>query len=242
MATPFAVAADATPDTPNADPEVLPAPLAEADAKRLDKGIRLMATATRDNFAKLAELVDKAKHGQVHKVLGFASWTAYLADALGGQLELSSDVRREVVALMAGEGMSERAIAAAVGVSQPTVHRDIGQVIHAESPDDADADDAEDADYGDHAPPVTGMDGKTYAKRKARRRAAQPLTATFRRRLEASRTAAIKLHTIAEADTFDPASLADDAEAIRSKIDAAISALTEVRARLESVGREDDRP
>ncbi|OBF93054.1 hypothetical protein A5773_20110 [Mycobacterium sp. 852014-52450_SCH5900713] len=232
MASPFAVAADAAPDMPDSDAEVLPAPLAAADAKRLDMKLRLMAGTTRENFAKLAELVDQAKHGQVHLALGFVSWTAYLADAVGGQLELTSDARREVVALMAGEGMSLRAIATATGVSKDTVHRDLGQVSHRETPDDAE--DSDDDSEAEPAPPVTGLDGKTYAKRKDRH-AAQPLTATFRRRLEASRVAVIKLHKTAEADTFDPASLADDAEAIRSKIDAVISALTEVRAQLESV-------
>ncbi len=122
-----------------------------------------MASATREHFAKLAELVEAAKNSQVHLALGFPSWTAYLADALGGQMELSSDSRREVVALMAGHGMSERAISAAVGVSQSTVHRDLGQVIHDDSP--ADAEDIE----SKPAQSVTGIDGKNYRPKKPKR-------------------------------------------------------------------------
>jgi hypothetical protein len=123
------------------------APLDRDAAVRLDKRIRLMADTARDNLAKIAMLVDEAKAGQIHEALGFPSWTAYLADALGGQLELSTDTRRAVVELMAGEGMSQRAIAAAVGVSQKTVDRDLDKVSHGDSPEPA---------------PVTGLDGKTY--------------------------------------------------------------------------------
>jgi hypothetical protein len=125
------------------------APLDRDAAARLDKRIRLMAATARENLAKIAMLVDEAKAGQIHEALGFPSWTAYLADALGGQLELSTDTRRAVVELMAGEGMSQRAIATAVGVSQKTVDRDLDKVSHGDSPEPA---------------PVTGLDGKTYTR------------------------------------------------------------------------------
>jgi transposase-like protein len=109
------------------------APLAIDAATRLDKRIRLMADTLRDNIAKITGLIEEAKTGEIHVALGFASWTAYLADALGGRLELDSDSRREVVALMSGEGMSQRAIAQAVGVNQATISRD-QQVMHDASP------------------------------------------------------------------------------------------------------------
>ncbi len=122
------------------------APLDVAAATRLDKRIRLMASTVRENLVKIAELVDEAKAGQVHVALGFSSWTAYLADAIGGQIELSTDSRRAVVELLAGEGMSNRAIAAAVGVTEGTVRNDKVR--------------------SDYAPePVTGLDGKTYSPR-----------------------------------------------------------------------------
>ncbi len=117
------------------------APLDLGASERLDRRIRLMADTIRDNIAKLTGLIEEAKQGQIHAALGFASWTAYLADALGGRLELDTDSRREVVALMSGEGMSQRAIARAVGVSQKTVDRDLDkavQVSHGDSPDDED--------------------------------------------------------------------------------------------------------
>lgn len=227
LAKATATARQSEPDT---DAEVLSAPLAEADARELDTKIRLMAGQLVSDWAKLRTLVEQAQTGQIHAALGYPSWTAYVAD-VGGQLKVTRDIRPEVVELLASAGMSQRAIAAVTGVSQATVSRDLS----------GDSDESPDADNNRDpapAPPTTGMDGKTYPKRKVSH-AAQPLTATFRRRLEASRAAVIKLHRIAEADTFDPTSLAEDAEAIRMKIDAAISALTEVRARLESVGGED---
>ncbi len=116
-----------------------------AAATRLDKRIRLMASTVRENLTKIATLVEEAKAGEIHVALGFASWTAYLADALGGQIELGTDSRRSVVELLAGEGMSNRAIATAVGVTEGTVRNDKVR--------------------SDYAPePVTGLDGKTYKK------------------------------------------------------------------------------
>jgi DNA-binding NarL/FixJ family response regulator len=98
------------------------------EAERLDKRIRLMAQTTRDNFEKVGRLLDDAKRGQVHEILGFKSWTAYVADTVGGQIQLSSDARAAMVQMLAGEGMSVRAIAAATGVSKSTVSNDLNQV------------------------------------------------------------------------------------------------------------------
>jgi phage N-6-adenine-methyltransferase len=134
------------------DAQVL-TPLDEVSAKRLDQRIRLVAGNVRESLTKIATLLAEAKAAQIHESLGFRSWTAYLADALGGQLELPGDTRQELVALLAGEGMSTRAIATATGASKSTVSRDI-QVSHRGTPD-----------AGDPAPaPVTGLDGKTYPK------------------------------------------------------------------------------
>ena len=56
---------------------------------------------------------------------------AYIADVIGkemGQLPVAD--RRQIVGLLAGEGMSNRAIADAVGVNEITVRRDKEQVRH----------------------------------------------------------------------------------------------------------------
>ena len=105
-------------------------PLSQIDAQRLDGRIRRLAESARGQLVKVAELVEEARRGRVHETLGFKSWTAYLADALGGQLQLQGESRREVVQFLAGEGMSVRAIATATGVSKSTVDRDVVQLSH----------------------------------------------------------------------------------------------------------------
>jgi len=136
------------------------APVDDGAAKRLDSRIRLLAGTIRDNLHKIAELVEEAKRGQVHVALGFVSWPAYLADALGGQLELNTDARRSVVELLAGEGMSQRAIAQVVGVSEITVRRDKAQVRHDVAPE---REVALPVNESGAPPSVTGIDGKNYS-------------------------------------------------------------------------------
>lgn len=104
-----------------------PAPsLTRSDAERLTQRIRLVAGNAREALEKLHVLVDQARNGGAHAALGFASWTAYLQDALGqSPLRLDREQRRELVSYLAGEGMSTRAIAPIVGASQTTVVDDL---------------------------------------------------------------------------------------------------------------------
>lgn len=96
------------------------------DARRLTERIRLMAMTVGDNIDKLKGLVSEARESEVHVALGYASWTAYLADVLGETpMRLERDVRQELVAELSAQGMSTRAIAPIVGVSQKTVDRDV---------------------------------------------------------------------------------------------------------------------
>lgn len=129
-------------------------PLGGPDAERLDKRIRLLVGTINDNLAKLHKLVERAKVGEIHKALGFPSWTAYLADALIVQAKLGVEQRRELVRYLSGEGVSERAIASITGAAKTTVHRDLQQRD-------------QDEQRGPYGPPdrtVTGLDGKTYTK------------------------------------------------------------------------------
>lgn len=122
--------------------------LDEGAVRRLDQRIRLVAGSVWENFVKLADLVHEAKTGKVHTALGFPSWTAYLADALGEQpLLLDRDHRRELVGFLSSEGMSTRAIAAVAGTSQRTVVRELGSGESNDSP---------------AGRMVTGVDGKSY--------------------------------------------------------------------------------
>lgn len=137
-------------------------PLDRPEAERLDKRLRLMAGTARENLEKIGRLLDDAKRGQIHEALGFPSWTAYVADALGGTLQLSDESRRGMVQLMAAKGMSERAISQMTGVPKTTVHRDISEVVHngpAESDTAAEPPEPTPAT-------VMGLDGKTHPKSK----------------------------------------------------------------------------
>jgi transposase len=121
-----------------------------ADARRLTERIRITAHNARDAIEKLQLLVEEAKQGNAHHALGYASWTAYLADVLGEEpLRLARDERRQLVGYLAGEGMSTRAIAPIVGVaSNKTVYNDLKDIAAAEE---------------NYTPPaVEGRDGKIY--------------------------------------------------------------------------------
>jgi len=115
------------------DAEVVPAMDRDA-AHRLDSRIRLLAGNVADNLTKLTDLIAEAQAGQIHLTLGFKSWPAYLASALAKlKMALDADSRRELVSTLTGAGMSQRAIAQAVGVNQATVSRD-QKVMHDASP------------------------------------------------------------------------------------------------------------
>lgn len=95
------------------------------DAERLDKRIRLLVGAIHDNITKLYDLVEQAKHGQLHTALGYSSWTAYVADVFTIGVRLDREQRRELSVFLSGEGMSQRKIGSVVGVDQKTVCNDL---------------------------------------------------------------------------------------------------------------------
>lgn len=145
-------------------------PMDRHSAEQLDKRIRLIAGTVRDNFVKLAAFVEEAKAGNIHEVLGFASWTAYLADALGGQLEVKGPVRLEVVQFLAGEGMSTRGIAAITGASKSTIANDLAQVSNSGHVDlGGDQSAVPNGTPADEQKTV-GLDGKEYRKPNPRKK------------------------------------------------------------------------
>jgi hypothetical protein len=121
-------------------------PLSVDDATRLTGQIKVTIENVSYQLDVLADLVAKAKAGDVHVVLGYKSWTAYIADVVDGcSLRLDREDRRELVARLSAEGMSARAIGPVVGASEATVRRDI-------PPASSDA----------PAREIIGRDGKTY--------------------------------------------------------------------------------
>lgn len=137
----------------------LPSRILACCSQRLTQRIQLVAGTVRDNLFKLKNLVDEAKNSNVWSVLGFESWTAYLADTLGSEpMRLQRVERRELVDYLSGEGMSTRAIAPIVGADQATVVRDIARDANASPEHGAEPD-------RQHPRPVVGLDGKEYVRR-----------------------------------------------------------------------------
>lgn len=95
-------------------------------ARRLTERIRLVALNVGEGIDKLKALATEARAADVHTVLGYASWQAYLADVLGDTpLRLERDTRKELSVELTALGMSTRAIAPILGISHMQVKRDI---------------------------------------------------------------------------------------------------------------------
>jgi hypothetical protein len=152
------------------------------NARAIDKQLRQQARAVDRSWAGLEAMIADAKTREIHTHLGFKSWPDYIADVARTEMPniaRSVEQRRQVVAVLAGEGMSNRAIADAVGVNEITVRRDRGEVRHDVAPEIT-VGDVEQATLAaqaalDQLSPgdaqwvieaatatVTGRDGKTY--------------------------------------------------------------------------------
>lgn len=139
--------------------------LSVGEAQRLTQRIKLTASGVRDGLFRLRALVDEAQSSNAWQVLGFPSWTAYLADTLASEpMRLPREQRLEITAWLAGEGLSTRAIAPIVGVDQATVVRDVRGDANA-SP--------EPRRSSTEPRPVVGLDGKQYAVKSPELQAAE---------------------------------------------------------------------
>lgn len=130
------------------DAEIVEA-LNEDAAQDLDGRIRTMAAQVHDDIETLEQLVIEARAGQIHRALGFASWPAYLADALRDTVHVDRAGRRELVGFLAGQNLANRAIAAIADVDEGTVRNDLKALRKNSAVDPA------------PARKKTGLDGKT---------------------------------------------------------------------------------
>jgi len=104
------------------------------DASRRRDRIKLLLGSIAETTEKLADLIEAARDGEDHVVLGFASWTAYVAAEFSGLLTgLGTAERRVAVHALSVSGMPTRAIAEVAGISQSTAARD-ARVSHDDSP------------------------------------------------------------------------------------------------------------
>lgn len=92
-------------------------------AEQVTDDIRKAGKALATARTKFASAVKAAKDGNAHTALGFKSWPEYVATVFADMPGLSKGDREYLTGFMAGEGMSTRAIARVLGVSQPTAHR-----------------------------------------------------------------------------------------------------------------------
>lgn len=162
-------------------------------ARKITERLRLQATNYQEAREKVIATLTEARDGGAAELLGYASWTAYMADVFAdAPLRLERDARQELVAELAAQGMSTRAIAPIVGVTHETVAQDINAPVRNLTPDPeprrvvevitADADTGEVIE--DKPRKITGMDGKTYTaptrpESKEPRPKASPITDRF---------------------------------------------------------------
>ena len=133
--------------------------MSEDEARDLTNRIRQSVSVA---WAQIA----KAYQGRAWLALGYDSWDDYTdAEFDGARLRLPREERTMVVASLRDAGLSTRAIAAATGVSRPTIQKDLTeQVVNSLPPADPD-DEIVDAEVISEPPApqtVTGVDGKSY--------------------------------------------------------------------------------
>ena len=109
------------------DAEIVEDALSYGDALDGMNGLASAAQDINDRIERYAAEAVRLWSRRAWEVLGHKSW-AECVEERGAQLRLPRADRREMVALLADEGMSSRAIAPVVGASFKTVARDIESV------------------------------------------------------------------------------------------------------------------
>lgn len=156
-----------------------------AAAERRAERITLRLDAIAENYSRVLPMIREAIEKRDDIALGYRSPSEYVADRFGQALTgLGVDVRRAVVGELTEAGLSTRAIAPVVGVSERTAAYDAARVqpCTPQTPEGASFPPRSDVHATDEGapeasparPPVTGIDGKTYpapAPRAAPRRA-----------------------------------------------------------------------
>lgn len=123
--------------------------LTESEARALTSQIRV-------SVHDLLPLIRTAYRRRADLALGYAAWIDYCDAELSG-LRLSVGDRQETVTALRADGMSQRAIGAAVGVSREQVRRDLANASPSSSPQVT-----PNVSPEAPSPRVNGTDGKTY--------------------------------------------------------------------------------
>lgn len=152
--------------------------MAVEDAERLTERIRITAHNYVEAREKLIGLVHEAREGNAHTSLGYPSWTAYLTAVLGEKpLRLARDERQDMVHMLAGEGLSTRAIGAIVGAHKDTVRNDLatGDYSPVDEPRTVESLDGKTRTYIPRTPTTPLRDPSTEVKQEPRRESRPPL-------------------------------------------------------------------
>ncbi len=145
-------------------------------AERRAMKISLRLDTIAENYEAVMPMIREAIELRDDLALGYRSIGDYVSDRFGQALsKLGVELRREVVRELTDAGMSSRAIAPVVGVSHMTVKADRDSVVKSFTPETHQT--PEGGEVPTHPqraatpvsgtatprPPVTGIDGKTYA-------------------------------------------------------------------------------
>ncbi len=101
-------------------------------AEAITESIRASATRVLDALAEVERDVRRAYDGRAWRVLGYDSWESYCAaEFTGVRLWSSVEERHDRTMKLREAGLSQRAIAAVLGIDQATVSRDLSSDAHA---------------------------------------------------------------------------------------------------------------
>lgn len=99
------------------------------DAQFTADEARELTDRIRHHFESAAPLIATAYQGRIWHALGYSDWHEYLVGEFGGPLRLGRDERKAAVLELRQEGLSQPAIASALGVDQATVSRDVSELM-----------------------------------------------------------------------------------------------------------------
>lgn len=192
----------------------------KGEAERLTERIKFTIESIDTSLVKLRNLVDEAQNSNTWQMLGFSSWTAYVASLFEGRkVVLDREDRQALTTMLAVQGMSTRAIAPIVGASQRTVANDVSKVAHLQQ----------------DAPKVTGRDGKTYGPAEPKEPRRRPITDAARDTAWKALKAVESLERVTADDRFEKNHRAVR-ELVKPVVNRVITTALTVRRRLENGG------
>lgn len=107
-------------------------------ALELTERIRVALDRVSTAWADLAERIAEAYERRADLALGYSSWAEYAEAELRPSEGIAADVRRQLVAVLSAQGMSTRAIAPTVGVSQRQISTDVRSDFSPAEPESID--------------------------------------------------------------------------------------------------------